>query len=133
MRLNSIYSNKNDRLDYDDMNYRRRVITIDDNIELENIAEKEFQSALTEEEKKRQNSLWEDLEFVCGGKFTSKYLIIYMNFYLQLSLRDIAQLMNVTHTAVDKRKQAALNSLRYLYGLDTDRIPYRKEKGGKLS
>lgn len=133
IKLNDIYNPNNDKLTYDDLNYRKRVITLDDNIDLENLAEPEFVSTLSPEEELRRNTLWKDIEFVCGGKTNSKYIIMYMHYYLRKSLRYIAKQLGVTHTAIDKRRISTINALRYLYGLPSDRVPYRKSRGNKLS
>ena len=116
----------------DDVDFSRKTISIEQNEEiLDRLSEKEQQSILTQEEVKVLDSLWEMVEFVCGGRKNADFIIMYQILDQGNSLREVAEMFDVSHMAIDKRYRKIVNRLKFLMGTDTDVIPYRKNRGGE--
>lgn len=129
MELNSgEYKNSQD---FDTLAYHQKVISLDDNILCETLYERE-QTKLDDEVLSYKNRLWSDIKKVCGGMISVDYLIMYQHIYLGESFRKICERFNVTHTAIHKRYRKVIQKLKFLYGIDNNKIPYKRREGSKL-
>lgn len=116
----------------DDVDFAKKTISLEQNEEiLDRLSEKEQQPILTQEEVKVLDSLWEMVEFVCGGRKNADFIIMYQILDQGNSLREVAEMFDVSHMAIDKRYRKIVNRLKFLMGTDTDVIPYRKNRGGE--
>lgn len=116
----------------DDVDFAKRTISIEQNEDiLDSLSEKETVSPLTTEEIKVLDDLWEMVEFVCGGRKTADFIIMYQIIDQGNSLREVAEMFNVSHMAINKRYKKIVNRLKFLIGTETDVIPYRKNRGGE--
>ena len=108
------------------------VISLDDENLVEVLAERDVLSPLTEEEMSYRDRLWTDIEKVSGGKNTVDYIIAYQHVYLGESFRKIGPRFNVSHMAISKRFHKVIQKLRFLYGVEIDKVPYKRREGSKL-
>ena len=116
----------------DDVDFAKKTISLEQNEEiLDRLSEKEQQPILTQEEVKALDGLWEMVEFVCGGRKNADFIIMYQIIDQGNSLREVAEMFDVSHMAIDKRYRKIVNRLKFLMGTDTDVIPYRKNRGGE--
>lgn len=116
----------------DDVDYTVRVISIEDNVELlDKLEDLPHVSSLTEEEKKVLDYIWKMVEFVCGGKKNADFVIMYLVLDQGYSQREVAEMLNVSHMAINKRYKKIINKLKFLLGQKTEIIPYRKSSGPK--
>lgn len=116
----------------DDVDFAKKTISLEQNEEiLDRLSEKEQQPILSVEEVKALDSLWEMVEFVCGGRKNADFIIMYQIIDQGNSLREVAEMFDVSHMAIDKRYRKIVNRLKFLMGTDTDVIPYRKNRGGE--
>lgn len=116
----------------DDVDFAKKTISLEQNEEiLDRLSEKEQQPILTQEEVKALDELWEMVEFVCGGRKNADFIIMYQIIDQGNSLREVAEMFDVSHMAIDKRYRKIVNRLKFLMGTDTDVIPYRKNRGGE--
>ena len=116
----------------DDVDYTVRVISIEDNIELlDKLEDLPHISSLTDEEKKVLDYIWKMVEFVCGGKKNADFVIMYLVLDQGYSQREVAEMLNVSHMAINKRYKKIINKLKFLLGQKTETIPYRKSSGPK--
>lgn len=132
MELNSTdYKSKKD---FDTIKYNNYspIISLDDENLIEVLAERSITSSLTEEESYYRDRLWTDIEKVSGGKNTVDYIIAYQHVYLGESFRKIGPRFNVSHMAISKRFHKVIQKLRFLYGVEIDKVPYKRREGSKL-
>lgn len=116
----------------DDVDYVVRVISIEDNVELlDKLEDTPHVSSLTDEEKKILDYIWKMIEFVCGGKRNADFVIMYLVLDQGYSQREVAEMLNVSHMAINKRYRKTINKLKFLLGQKTETIPYRKSSGPK--
>lgn len=116
----------------DDVDYTVRVISIEDNVELlDKLEDLPHVSSLTDEEKKVLDYIWKMVEFVCGGKKNADFVIMYLVLDQGYSQREVAEMLNVSHMAINKRYKKIINKLKFLLGQKTETIPYRKSSGPK--
>lgn len=114
----------------EDVDFAKKTISLDANIEiLDRLPEIINKPSLTEEETKVYNNLWKMIEFVCGGRYTADFIIMYQVLDQGNSQREVAEMLGVSHMAINKRYKKVVNKLKFLMGLDTDIIPYRKDSG----
>lgn len=116
----------------DDVDYTVRVISIEDNVELlDKLEDLPHVSSLTDGEKKVLDYIWKMVEFVCGGKKNADFVIMYLVLDQGYSQREVAEMLNVSHMAINKRYKKIINKLKFLLGQKTETIPYRKSSGPK--
>ena len=116
----------------EDVDFSKKTISIEQNEEiLDKLSEKTVIPALTPEETKTLEGLWEMSECVCGGRWTADYIIMYQIIDQGNSQREVAEMFNVSHMAINKRYRKIVNRLKFLMGTETDVIPYRKNRGGE--
>ena len=116
----------------EDVDFSKKTISLEQNEELlDKLSERTIESALTPEETKTLEGLWEMIEFVCGGKRTADFIIMYQIIDQGNSQREVAEMFGVSHMAINKRYRKIVNRLKFLMGTETDVIPYRKNRGGE--
>ena len=128
------YGEYKSKKDFDTIKYNRYspLISLDDENLAEVLAERDVLSPLTEEELSYRDRLWTDIEKVSGGKNTVDYIIAYQQVYLGESFRKIGPRFNVSHMAISKRFHKVIQKLRFLYGVEIDKVPYKRREGSKL-
>lgn len=116
----------------EDVDFSKKTISIEQNEELlDRLSEKEKTPVLSPEEIEKLEELWEMIEFVCGGKRTADFIIMYQIIDQGNSQREVAEMFGVSHMAINKRYRKIVNRLKFLMGTETDVIPYRKNRGGE--
>jgi hypothetical protein len=130
MELNS--GEYKQKQDYDTILYNSRIISLDDESMEDVLPEIEHTDPLTDEEKKYRDRIWSDIKKVCGGQITVDFLIMYQHIYLGDSFRKIGERFSVSHMAVFKRFKKVVQKLRFLYGVDSMKVPYKRREGSKL-
>jgi hypothetical protein len=116
----------------DDVDFSRKTVSIEQNEDLlDRLSEKEVKPALSPEEIKSLEELWDMVEFVCGGKRTADFIIMYQLVDQGNSLRELAEMWGVSHMAISKRYKKIVNKLKFLVGTETNVIPYRRDRGGE--
>lgn len=120
------------RQDYDTVAYNQKIVSLNDDLLSEIIYESDNEVEPDPQVTKYRRRLWEDIKKVCGGMMTVDYLIMYQHVYLGESFRKICDRFGVTHMAIFKRFKKVIQKLQFLYGVDSNKIPYNRREGSKL-
>lgn len=117
---------------FDDIAFNKRFISLNDELATEIAYDPEQVVEPDKNVTKYRNRVWEDIKKVCGGIMTVDYLIMYQHIYLGESFRKICDRFGVTHMAIFKRFRKVIQKLQFLYGVDSNKIPYNRREGSKL-
>ena len=117
----------------EDVDFSRRTVSIENNVDfLDKLEERQYLPILTEEEKDVLDRVWRLIEFICGGRRKPDFLIMYLTLDQGISQREVAEMLNVSHMAINKRYRKICNALKFLLGQDCGGyMPYRKPSGPK--
>lgn len=121
------------RFTLEDVDFSRHNISLEDNIDLlDKLMERTIAPVLTDEEKLVSEKIWKLIEFICGGRRNSDFIIMYLVIDQGISQREVAEMLNVSHMAINKRYRKICNALKFLLGQDCGGyMPYRKPSGPK--
>lgn len=117
---------------FDDIAFNKRFISLNDELATEIAYDPEQVVEPDKNVTMYRNRVWEDIKKVCGGIMTVDYLIMYQHIYLGESFRKICDRFGVTHMAIFKRFRKVIQKLQFLYGVDSNKIPYNRREGSKL-
>lgn len=117
----------------EDVDFSRKMVSIENNIDLlDKLEERQYLPILTDKEKNVLDNVWRLIEFICGGRRKSDFLIMYLTLDQGISQREVAEMLKVSHMAINKRFRKICNELKFLLGQDCDGyMPYRKPSGPK--